>query len=337
MRQLATIRSIQELTPIEGADNIEVAKVLGWRVIVKKGEFQVGDKCVYLEIDSITPERPEFEFLRPKRFRIRTLKLRGQISQGICFPLSIVPSDIDCSEGADVSLILGIEKYEPVLPSQLVGKAKGNFPSFLEKTSETRVQNIEDVLERNQGKVFYIAEKLDGCSFTAYLNQEVYGVCSRNLDLLETEGNAFWGVSRKLKIEESLRNWSTIHDGRNIAFQAEIIGPGIQGNKYQLSEVDLYIFNVYDIDQGKYFDLAELIGFAASIGIKVVPMIDMSFKLEHSVDQLVEMSDGYSQLNNKVRREGFVIRPLIGQSDRKLGRLSFKVINSRFLLKYGDE
>lgn len=90
MRKLATIREIKDIQPIEGADRIEVATVDGWQVVIKKGEFKVGDKIIYIEIDSIVPEREEFEFLRDRKFRVRTIKLRKQISQGLIMPLSIL-------------------------------------------------------------------------------------------------------------------------------------------------------------------------------------------------------------------------------------------------------
>lgn len=107
MRKLVSVQVIRELLPIEGADAIELAKVLGWSVVVKKGEFRVGEKVVYAEVDSVFPEKEEFEFLRPLNFRIRTIKLRKQISQGICFPLSILPPGKyeEYQEVTDLSLI----------------------------------------------------------------------------------------------------------------------------------------------------------------------------------------------------------------------------------------
>ena len=108
-RKLASIQRIKVLEPIANADAIERATVLGWQLVVKKGEFAVGDLCVYCEIDALLPERPEF--LRPRKFLIRTVRLRGQISQGICFPLDILPAGTLVAEGADVTGALGIVKY----------------------------------------------------------------------------------------------------------------------------------------------------------------------------------------------------------------------------------
>ena len=199
MRNLASIQRIKALEPIEGADVIEKATVLGWQLVVKKNEFKVGDLCVYCEIDSIMPNKPEFAFLEPRKFRIKTVKLKGQISQGICFPLSILPEDCVIEEGKDVTDIIGVEKYEPYIPAQLAGIMKGNFPSFLQKTDETRVQNLEEELNEHHGELSYITEKLDGSSATYYLNNGEFGVCSRNIDLLYDTENTFWKVAIELR------------------------------------------------------------------------------------------------------------------------------------------
>ncbi len=184
MRQLVSIQSVNSIEPIPGADAIEKIRVLGWWVVVKKGEHRAGDRVVYAEIDSLLPERPEFEFLRAgsfrpaqvdaatgsvvlrSGFRIKTVRLRGQVSQGICFPLSILPADAPTEEGADVTEILGVVKWEPPLPVGMGGRVKGLFPDFLPKTDETRVQLLEEALSRYRGKTFNVTEKLDGTSFT---------------------------------------------------------------------------------------------------------------------------------------------------------------------------
>ncbi|MFK7932768.1 MAG: RNA ligase (ATP) [Saprospiraceae bacterium] len=197
MRKLASIQRIKALAPIPNADAIVRATVLGWQLVVRKDEFQVGDLCVYIEIDSVLPPRPEFEPIRQRTNRIKTIRLRGQISQGICFPLSILPVGTPIEEDLDVTEILNITKYEPPIPAQLAGTMKGNFPSFIPKTEETRVQVLANLLEKYAGEMCFVTEKLDGSSVTYYLNNDEFGVCSRNLDLLETESNSFWKVARE--------------------------------------------------------------------------------------------------------------------------------------------
>ena len=172
MRKLASVQRIKALDPIAGADAIERATVLGWHLVVKKGEFKVGELCVYCEVDCLMPDDPSFEFLKARGMRIKTIKLRGQISQGICFPLSILPAGFDIQEDADCTAVLGITKYEPPIPACLNGIAKGAFPSFIPKTDEMRVQILQDLLDRYKGEGCYVSEKVDGSSATFYVHNQ---------------------------------------------------------------------------------------------------------------------------------------------------------------------
>jgi len=163
-RKLATIEKILDIQPIKNADKIEVATVRGWKVVVKKNEFKVGDWCIYIEIDSVLPPKPEFEFLANSKYRIKTRKMRNQISQGIVFPLSILPHKMPfLSEGTDVTDILQITKYEPPIPAQLSGISKGSFPSHSVKTDEERIQNLVENYEELKKETYIETEKLDGC------------------------------------------------------------------------------------------------------------------------------------------------------------------------------
>src|ERR1044072_3418313 len=216
MRTLASIPRIKNIEPIANADSIVKATVLGWQLVIKKDEFKPGDLCVYVEIDSILPDKQEFEFLRNKNFRIRTIKMRGQVSQGICFPLNILPDNIQVEEGVDVTEVLNIVKYEPPVPVNMQGIMKGWFPSFIPKTDETRVQVLQELLDIHKGSLCYITEKLDGTSVTYFIKDGVFGVCSRNLELEENEDNLYWKTARQFNIEEKLRSV-----GCNIAIQGE--------------------------------------------------------------------------------------------------------------------
>jgi RNA ligase (TIGR02306 family) len=348
-RKLASIQTVNAVEPIPNADAIEKIRVLGWWVVSKKDEHKPGDKLVYCEIDSLLPERPEFEFLRassfkparpdstlPAGFRIKTVKLRGQVSQGICFPLSILPSGFQADEGVDVTDLLSIHKWEPPLPVHMKGRVKGGFPGFLPKTDETRVQVLEAVLERHQGKTFYVTEKLDGTSFTAFLRQGEFGICSRNLWMDETdESTVFARVVRELKLEERMRAVRERLDF-DLAIQAELIGPGIQSNKYALPSITLRVFNVLNVDSYRLLDHAAMLEATSELGLETVPQLG-SLVLNHTVDDLVALSEGVSVLNPRVQREGIVLRPLVEEHDADIGgRLSFKAINPKFLLKYDE-
>ena len=331
MRQLASIQRIKALEPIENADAIVKATVLGWQLVVKKDDFQVGDLCVYCEIDCLMPDKPAFEFLKPRGMRIRTVRLRGQISQGICFPLSILPKNTPITEGDDVTEILGISKYEPPMPANLLGQAKGFFPSFVPKTDETRVQNLQELLDKYEGETCFVAEKLDGSSVTYFIKDNEFGVCSRNLELIETPDNSLWTFARVHDLENKMRAL-----GKNYAFQGEIIGEGVQGNKYKLRGQMVFFFNVFDIDAYKYLDFTDFKAMMGGLDLKTVPILETDYVLTNDIPTLVEKAIGKSVLKNEVHREGIVIRPLIEKQDM-IGRVSFKSINPDFLLKYQDD
>lgn len=333
MRKLASIQRILELASIEGADAIEVATVLGWQLVVKKGEFKVGDLVIYVEIDSILPDRPEFEFMKPRGMRVRTIRLRGQVSQGICFPISLLSRAVE--EDENVTEELGIIKYEPAIPACLSGKVKGNFPSFIPKTDETRVQVLQKVLDKYKGQPCYITEKLDGSSATYFLNQDEFGVCSRNMQLLESEENSFWKVARALDIEGKLR-----YLGRNLAIQGELVGEGIQGNKLKIKGQTVYFFNAFDIDKFEYLNYTDFTALISELELPIVPVLDDHYFLSNDIDELVKMATRRSTFSD-LWAEGIVIRPKMESIDLLLsnekfnnGRVSFKVINPEFLIKY---
>jgi RNA ligase (TIGR02306 family) len=338
VRKLASIQKIKSLDPIEGADAIERATVLGWQLVVKKGEFKVGDLCVYCEIDSLLPEKPEFEFLRPRKMRIKTVRLRGQISQGICFPLSFLPPGFDIVEDADCTEAMGIVKYEPPVPAHLSGIAKGKFPSFIPKTDETRVQVMQRLLDKYQGEVCYLTEKLDGSSATFYVYQNEFGVCSRNLDLLEDGENTFWKVARTLDIETKLRSLNG-----NFALQGELVGEHIQDNKLKLRGHTVYFFNIFDIDRFEYFAYEKFVKTIADLNLQTVPILSTDYALSNNIDSIISMATRKSAVNPEVWAEGIVIRPLTEKIDLILsnenfnnGRVTLKAINPEFLLKYGE-
>lgn len=335
-RKLASIQLIKELTPINGADAILCAKVLGWECVVKKTEFNVGDKCVYFEIDSMLPIAAWNDHLRKeegKKLRVKTIRLRGQLSQGLAMPLSILPVG-EYEVGQDVTSLVGVEKYEPVVPAHLSGMVKGNFPAFLNKTDEVRLQSEPNVLQEVLDKKLVLVGtlKMDGTSFTAYRRDADFGVCSRNLDLKETEGNAHWRMARKLKLEEILRS-----ESRNLCIQGEMVGPGIQANRLGFKEVSLFIFNLFDIDTGKYLGITELRDFCIKHGLEFVPTVEGGPIGESTtVADLLKIANDLDYANG-TPAEGIVWRPTEETYSEVLkGRLSFKTISNRFLEKYKE-
>jgi len=376
-RKLASIQKIGKVLPIEGADAIEMVMVNSWKVVSKKDEFKEGDYCVYFEIDSFLPIREEFEFLRKSSyrkmgdlegFRLKTIKLRGQVSQGLCLPISILEGDgemkigiskqpwgdqlqlgpyddaLVIQEGVDVTEHLGVVKFEPPIPAELAGKVKGNFPGFIRKTDEERIQNMTKQFEEMKSHQYYITEKLDGSSATYYFRDGVFGVCSRNLELADPgefvpgtiigedgverpkKENTFWKVARELKIAEKLGSLN-----QNYAIQGELIGEGVQGNPYKIKGHTLRIFNVFNIDQQEYLGLDEMRDFLSKVNVddsplELVPVIDENYKLHGTIEEILQYAEGKSVLHNEAEREGIVIR-------NKDKSISFKAISNKFLLK----
>lgn len=339
-RKLASVQEISEIHPIKNAENIEVVKVLGWYVVVQKNSnFKVGDKIVYIEIDSILPEKEEFEFLRRDHFRIRTIKLRGQVSQGIVFPLSILPLG-NYLVGQDVTTELDIKKYDPPIPTCLNGVMKGPFPSFIRRTKETRVQVSQSILTKYKTIPCYVSEKVDGTSVTFYLKDGEFGVCSMGMELVESDDNAYWRAAHALDLKARLKRG--YHD---ICLQGELYGSGIQGNKYRLpdGQQNVAFFNAFNIQDFNYYSYNHFTSLIKSLNysgktntLQTVPILQGYFELTDNIDELVEMSKGKSILNPAINREGIVIRPLQEINDISFGRVSFKVINPDFSLKYGE-
>jgi len=338
MRKMATIRRIDDISPIPDADAIEVATVGGWCVVVKRGEFNVGDLAVYLEIDSWVPhELAPFlskgseprEYNDVKGERLRTVKLRGQISQGLllkvagCYGDTVTVSAENATsfrEGDDVSEALGIQKWEAPVPAQLAGDVEGAFPSFVPKTDQERIQNIDftDIADRT----WEVTEKLDGSSMTVYHKDGKFGVCSRNWALKETEGNSLWTQARRYDLE------AVLEIEGNFALQGELIGEGIQGNPYRIRGQDFYIYDIYDINEQRYLSPVERQNFLERYGLQGVPVIERSRHTPSSIQEILQDAEGKSVLNANTEREGLVYK--------SNGVISFKAISNRFLIKSGN-
>ena len=334
MRKLATIRKIDALTPIDGADKIEVATVGGWKVVAQKGLYNVGDLAVYFEIDSWIPtelapflskgkEPREFEGVKGER--LKTIKLRGQLSQGLLMPLEEACKNIDSElfEGLDVSFPLNIIKWEKPMNAQLAGLARGNFPSLIPKTDQERVQNLTKEINAaiETRTRFEVTEKLEGSSMTVYLIDGEFGVCSRNLDLKETEGNSFWATARRDDIEGKMR---AVDEHWSFAIQGELIGPGIQGNIYKLSQPEFRVFDVYNIQSGAYLDPEDRRALIERMGLSHVPVLT-TFMMAIPVADLLTLAEGKSELNKDQEREGIVFKEVNGG-------MSFKAISNSYLL-----
>lgn len=364
MRKLATIQRIENEFPIEGKDKIVLATMegLGWTVIVNKKDIKIGDKVIFCEIDSVFPEKPEYEFLRSKKFRIKTMKMSGVLSQGICFPMSMLPEG-NYEIGDDVTELMGITQYEPTMDKEetdnsedtvkntkkypeflmrmawfrklvLPKKQAKGFPSFISKTDETRIQNAPFYLDMDCKWV--ATEKVDGQSgsFTLqrvkgkhFWNKDTYdfAVCSRNLRKWKKDSSSFWSVAEKYNIEEVLHK--LIGDNEWVAIQGECIASNVQGNKYHVTEPDLYVFNL--IYPSGRFGSVEAKKIVGEYGLKFVPIIDEAADIKGmTVSEVLDYATGKSQLYDTLR-EGIVFRSLDGKQ-------SFKAVSPEFLIKHNE-
>lgn len=354
MRKLATIRRIASILPIPDADAIEVAQVDNWKVVVKKGEFQVGDLVVYCEVDSWIPhelapflskgqEPREYDGIKGER--LRTVKLRGQVSQGLILPIthelqvefSHTFQNFECArsleEGDEVTEMLGIVKYEPPVPACLAGVVKGAFPSCFPKTDEERIQNLTATYAELQECEYEETEKLEGSSMSVGLIPCGYGldfiVCSRNLNLKETEDNTLWKVARKYDIERKLLDVAS-SDG--IIIQGELIGEGIQSNYYGIKGHDFYVFAIYDIGRGKYYPPEQRRRLCEKLGLKHTPLLSPNRSLKGmTIDDVLKAADGKSQINPAKLREGVVYKRADGLNAQE----HFKAVSNAYLLKTG--
>ncbi len=343
MRKLATIRKISEIKPIENADAIEIAVVDGWQCVIKKGEFSVGDLVVYLEVDSWVPtelapflskgKEPK-EFNGVKGERLRSIKLRGTLSQGLILPLSILGDRHEIFTigenciGADVTEQLGIQKWEMPIPAQLAGQVRGNFPSEIPKTDQERIQNLTKEFDSKISKnVFQVTEKLHGSSCTFYLDVNGdFHVCSRNLDLKYSEDNAYWKMANILGIEQKMKDRSLF----GIAIQGELIGEGINGNQYQ-TKLDFYVFDAYSTAFGSYLNPSATHALVMSLGINHVPIVSSHCIInpDETINSLLEFAEGKSKLNGS-EREGLVFKSYSEDG------FSFKAVSNKWLLKTGE-
>ncbi|MDD5589183.1 MAG: RNA ligase (ATP) [Candidatus Nanoarchaeia archaeon] len=329
-RKLASIQKIIDIQEHNNADSLSIAKVLGWTVVASKNEFNIGDMVIYVEVDSVLPDsNPYFKFLENKKYRIKTIRLRGVISQGICFPVSILPEGTEIIEGKDVTEILKIKLYEPPNTIDINGEIAGQRPSYIPKTDVTRLQSIPEILTQYQNEIYWISEKLDGTSSSYALNNGEFSVCSRKLNLKENENNIFWKVANKYKIKEKLKELN-----RNIVLQGEIIGDKIQGNKYKIIGHELYLFDIFDIDRYQYVNFDEFLKLAYQLDMKTVPIIENKFSIKNkTIDELLRMSDNFSIVSPSFSREGLVFKSIQEKWDMKIGRIQFKVVSQEFLLE----
>ena len=367
-RKLATIREITCITSIKDADFIVSYQVDGWNVIDKKDAYSVGDKVIYLEVDSFVPydlapflaqgkEPDDFNGVKGKR--LRTKKMKGVISQGLILPLYVMGDEyykdrskrglLNCwvkqvngntigandEVGSDITSYLGIQKWEASENKFVAGNQKGNFPYFIPKTDQDRIQNIsKSLINRTATEPvrFQKTEKLHGSSMTIYVKDGEFGVCSRNFEIKQEDDSSFMRCVNAHKLKDKLLDYYEKYNN-DIAVQGELCGSGINGNQYGINGYNFFVFDVYSIKNKEYFLPLNTEIWCEEFGFDHVPILDTvdlpanlnMQQIQDWVKEQLEKADGESVLN-KSKREGFVYKD--NNSD-----FSFKVISNAWLLK----
>lgn len=354
IRKLASVVRIAKVSEIPNSDNLSVAEMdgKGWRVVISRGSLRVGDLAVYFEIDSaLPPDDVRFAFLKLRclkefkrgnevvlsTLRIKTVKLRGVISQGLLLPLTEFPELSGSAVGDDVGLILHVGHYDEVAAPYrhehgvfvAHSESRGEFPTFIPKTDEERIQNLVEYFATLKGRRFEVTSKDDGTSMTVYYapsfhETDPFRVCSRNHDLKPSDQNSLWKVSRQYELESKLKSL-----GRELAFQGELVGPGINGNRDLYKEHEWHVFRIWDISRACYLEATERREICAQLGIPHVPVVDEScpvFDLYDTLDKLLSYAEGQTVHGHE--REGLVFKEVGTESP-----ITFKAVSNRYLLK----
>ncbi|MCL2186865.1 MAG: RNA ligase (ATP) [Treponema sp.] len=334
MRSLVTIQKVKAVSAIPDSDFLELAHIMGWQCVVKKGEFKEGDFGVYYEVDSFLPIDERYEFLRASSyrdnvdngqgFRIRTMKMRGQLSQGLLLPLEKFSELEGCAEGTDVTEKLNVKKWYIPETANAGGTIIGERPHGIPASDEIRIQSALELLDQLKGKPYYITTKMDGTSGIVYYIDGKIGCCSRNKEIKDEEGALYWTPVNKYGLKEKLAKL-----GKNLVLTGEICGPGIQRNKLRLAEIEWYVFDVKDWDAGKYLPYEEAVALCANLGLSFVPLEERADNFDYTLETLLEKARG--KYPSGLDKEGIVVR------DAKFPKaVSFKVLNNDALLKDKD-
>ena len=346
-RKLASIQRIYKIEPIEGADRIELAYVLGWQCVVNKGQFNVGDLAVYFEIDSFLPIRPDFEFLRNSSykntnimgegFRLKTQKFRGQVSQGLLLPINQFPEiPVDVELGEDITEILNIRKWKIEERVTTGGTIKGTLPYTVPHTDETRVQAAPELIQEFAGIDYYISTKMDGSSHSISIDENGVHVTGHNYEYKDDGNSSFYNFVNERGYKNAIEAFKEKEGLSTLTIQGEFCGAGIQKNRLRLTKPEWYVFTI--MENGKRVSLNRMLEICSEVGLTNVPIEETGNDLPAkypTVEALLERADG--EYPNGGKKEGIVIRPTEPIFCANIGaELSMTVVSNKYLLKNGE-
>ena len=352
MRHLASVQYVHDVTSIEGADRIELAHILGWQCVVPKGQFHVGDLGVYFEIDSYLPiEDSRYEFLKDmcyknssilgEGYKIKTQKMRGELSQGLLLPTTDFPEIKNPVQGLDVTELLHVRKWIVEETATSGGTIIGDLPDSVPKTDETRVQCVPELIKELGKQTYYISTKMDGSSHSISISEDdKFHVTGHNYEYKDDGVSAFYELVKERGFEEKLRRYKEINGLKSITVQGEFCAPGIQQNRMKLIKPEWFVFTVNEDMKRK--GLTELTNVAKAIGATMVPIEEIGEHFDEqypTIEAVLARSDEsmYKVGKQTTKAEGIVIRPTEPVYSKTLnGPLSMKAVSNKYLLKNED-
>ena len=343
MRKLASIQRVWDILPIAGADRIELIKVEGWQCVANKGQFNKGDLCVYFEIDSFLPIRPEFEFMRSSSykktdimgegFRLRSMKFRGEISQGLALPVSTFPEIEKPELGMDVTELLGVKKWEIEERATTSGTVIGTLPYDVPHTDETRVQSEPSLIFDFTGLEYYISTKMDGSSHSLSIDENGFHVCGHNYEYKDDGTSSFFEFVKQRGYKEAMQKYLDEQGYSILTIQGEFCAPGIQKNRLKLTKPEWYVFTIRT--NGERVGLRKMQEICESLNMPTVPIEEIGEGLADkypTVEALLERADG--EYPNGGKKEGIVVRTTVPVYNETIGGpLSMKIVSNKYLLK----
>lgn len=362
------LTSIKSIRPHENANALDIVSVYDWEVVVKRGMFQVGDRVIYVPVDSILPGWLENLIFPPgskitlTKSRIKAARIRGFVSLGMVIsPNELGGIGVSDELETDMATILGITKYEPpaheMAKNMRLAQAKKNpnkLKAFKEYTDVEHGKYYDRAF--TEGELVVVTCKLHGTSARyGWFKTEVYSLKQRILNFLGLlpEWTFAWG-SRRVQIQSKLMKR---HSGfksdtqgcdfgdvytqmvkqydlknripKGYAVYGEIVGRGIQKYHAYGCESGEYKFYVYDVKhEDKFLDHTEMIHFCYQNNLTPVPVMEESAPFN---EELVKKYLPVNPLSNEIN-EGIVVRPVKERTQGNLGRVVLKYINPEYYM-----
>jgi len=336
------IRRIAKILPHGNADKLELAEVegLAWQFVIPKAGFKTGDEVLYIPIDAVLPDELSVKlglknYLAGKdKNRVKTVKLRGAVSQGVVARPSAVKPDWRYELGVDYKELLGIVKYDPPPVPCQAGQLKP-LPAGVSAYDIENADNFKDVVAALLDEPVFITEKLEGSNWSAtrmpdgtrFVSQHHY-----RIEPIEGATHDFWRVAAEQGLLGAMDRLGA-ETGRQVTIRGEYVGPGVQKNIYRLKANQVFVFDIEVHNES--LPAPAFLDAAARLGLQTVPVLWKDGTLRGWIDanggELRRSSNGRSTLNPETLREGIVIKPHTERRHPELGRLFLKQRSPEYL------